>query len=221
MARTILRDGVYERLLAEILEGRIAPGSSLREERLAADLDVSRTPIREALRKLAEEGFVEYLPHRGAKLLMPTPTLAREIFQIREALEAVAVREAAVNMSPARLLLLRDHMESLRPRVAAGDLSDVGDLLHDEIFAACQNRRLEQMMQVFGGQVKWLQNLACQMPDRLPHAFREHDSVITALESRDPEWAESALRAHIRNTLHDLLVGLEEPQQQTNSATAS
>ncbi len=218
MGRTILRDGVYERLLAEILDGRIAPGSNLREERLAADLDVSRTPVREALRKLAEEGFVEYLPHRGAKLLMPTPALAREIFQIREALEAVAVREAAVRISAARLLLLRDHMEMLRPRVAAGDLSDAGDLVHEEIFAACQNRRLEQIMQVFGGQVKWLQNLASQLPDRLRHAFREHDSIVTALESRDPEWAESALRAHIRNTLHDLLIGLGEPQQRGNSA---
>lgn len=204
MPKSILSDGVYNRLLNAILSGKIKPGMNLREEHIAEDFAVSRTPVREALRKLSEEGFVEYVPHRGARLVTPTPDLAREIFQIREALEAVAAREASTRISEPRLKHLRNHFETIRPRIAAGDLKDVGDLLHDEIFAACGNTRLQQLVQVFRGQIRWLQSISSQMPDRLHSAFREHESVLSALESHNPDWAESAIRAHIRNTLSDL-----------------
>lgn len=209
MPKSILSDGVYNRLLNAILKGKYKPGASLREEHLAEDLNVSRTPIREALRKLAEEGFVEYLPHRGARVITPTAAFAREIFQIREALEAVAAREASSRISQERLLKLRDHFETIRPRVAAGDWKDVGDILHDEIFAACGNHRLQQLVSVFRGQIRWLQSISSQLPDRLQSAFREHESVLSALESHNPDWAESAIRAHIRNTLTDLLHHLQ------------
>jgi DNA-binding GntR family transcriptional regulator len=205
MPRSILSDGVYNRLLQAILTGKYKPGMDLREERIAAEFEVSRTPVREALRKLAEEGFVAYVPHRGARLITPTAELAREIFQIREALEAVAAREAATRMSTDRLKKLRAHFESIRPSVAAGDWKDVGDRLHDEIFAACGNARLQQLVSVFRGQIHWLQSISSKMPERMQSAFREHESVLSALESQNADWAESAIRAHIRNTLADLL----------------
>lgn len=209
MRRSILSDGVYNRLLNAILKGKYQPGADLREEHIAESFSVSRTPVREALRKLAEEGFVEYVPHRGARLITPTAELAREIFQIREALEAVAAREASARMSAERLVKLRAHFEAIRPRVAAGDWKDVGDRLHDEIFEACGNVRLQQLVGVFRGQIRWLQSISSQMPERLQSAFREHESVLSALESHNADWAESAIRAHIRNTLGDLLRCLE------------
>ncbi|MFN7933821.1 MAG: GntR family transcriptional regulator [Bryobacteraceae bacterium] len=209
MPKSILSDGVYNDLLDAILKGKYKPGANLREEHLAEDLAVSRTPVREALRKLSEEGFVEYVPHRGARLVTPTATLAREIFQIREALEAVAAREASTRITIERLTKLRAHFETIRPRVAAGNWKDVGDILHDEIFAACGNHRLQQLVSVFRGQIRWLQSISSQLPDRLQSAFREHESVLSALESHNPDWAESAIRAHIRNTLADLLRHLQ------------
>ena len=209
MPKSILSDGVYNRLLESILRGKIKPGFSLREERIAEDLAVSRTPVREALRKLFEEGFVEYVPHRGARLIKPTQVFAREIFQIREALEAVAAREACSQITDDRLNRLRLHFESIRPRIADGDLRDVGDMIHDEIFKACGNVRLQQLTQVYRGQIRWLQTISSQMPERMQGAFREHESVLSALESHNADWAESAIRAHIRNTLHDLMRCLE------------
>lgn len=205
MSRSILRNSAYDRILGAILDGRIAPGASLREERLAADLQVSRTPIREALHKLAEEGFVAYEPHRGARLLKPTAAMAREVFQIREGLEAIAAREAATRMSDDVLKALRVHFRKLRSRIAAGDRSDLGDSIHDAMFAACGNPRLVQLMGVLRGQIAWLQTIAVSVPARPSRAFREHGAILTALEARDPEAAEAATRSHIRGTLADLL----------------
>jgi len=210
MAKAILRDGVYETLRARIITGQLTPGEALGEERLAAELNVSRTPLREALRKLSEEGFVEYKPFRGARVIQPTPELVREIFLIREALEGVAAREAALHVEAGRLHALRQHLEELRPLVARGEVGDVGDAIHELLFSECRNNKLLQMMSVYLGLVRWFQHLATLVPGRLVQAFREHDSILSALEARDPEWAESVARAHVRNTLRDLLESLKQ-----------
>lgn len=205
MSKTILRDNAYGKILAAILDGRIAPGESLREEKLAAELSVSRTPIREALRKLAEEGFVAYFPHRGARLLDPTPDMAREVFQLREGLEAIAAREAAERIEDEALAELRAHFKQLRPRVRRGDVSDVGDVIHQAMLDACGNQRLVQLLGILHGQITWLQSVAVSIPARPARAFREHLVILGALEARDPQAAEDAIRAHLRSTLADLI----------------
>ena len=205
MSKSILRDNTYAQILQAILDGRIAPGEGLREERLAAELNVSRTPIREALRKLAEEGFVLYEPHRGARLLTPTAEMAREVFQIRESLEAIAAREAAARMDAETRTHLRRHFDAIRPRVRAGDLSDVGDSIHPAMFDHCGNQRLVQLRAVLHGQVTWLQTFAVSIPARPARAFRDHLRILVAIEARDAQAAEEAVRTHIQNTLADLL----------------
>jgi len=205
MSKSILRDNTYTQILAAILDGRIAPGEGLREERLAAELNVSRTPIREALRKLSEEGFVLYEPHRGARLLTPTAEMAREVSRIWEGLGATAAREAAVRMDAETRASLRRHFDVLRPRVRVGDLSDVGDSIHAAMFDHCGNQRLVQLSAVLQGQVKWLQTFAVNIPARPARAFREHLRILLALEAQDAEGAETAVRTHIQRTLADLL----------------
>ncbi len=218
MVKSILQEGVYQELRRRITAGKIAPGATLREEHIAAELNVSRTPVREALRKLAEEGFAEYVPHKGARVLTPTPVLVREVFDIREALEGIAARQASAKADPVRLATLRAHFDSLRPRVEGGDLSDVGDSIHEEILRAGHNQRLEHLMSIYHSQVTWFQSVAAHVPGRLQRAFREHESILCALESRDPEWAESAVRAHIRTTLRELLDSIEPPLKKGQAA---
>lgn len=211
--KNILPLGVYDRLCAEIVSGRIAPGTSLREEQIADEMGVSRTPVREALRRLAEEGFVEYYPHRGAKLMLLGPSRVREVFEIREALEGIAARQAASRFTPEQLREMRARFEQLRPRVTAGDLSEVGDFLHSEIFANCGNERLTKLMSGIRNQVQWIQRAATEVPGRLNRAFYEHEGILCALEAGVPEWAESAMRGHIRNTMRELLMQIDTPQQ--------
>lgn len=204
----ILPDGVYEKLRQNILTGVIVPGSSLREEHIAAELEVSRTPVREAIRKLAQEGFIDYQPRRGARLLLPTEDWIRELFQIREALEGIAVREATPRIEKSLLQSSRARFRELRTRVAAGDLRDVGGFLHGEVFAASGNQRLKRLMSTFNAQVLWFQAMATRIAGREERAFWEHEGILRALESRDPSWAENMMRAHVRATMWDLLQSL-------------
>jgi DNA-binding GntR family transcriptional regulator len=205
MSKSVLQDEVYRTLRDDIISGQLAPGTTLGEERLASELKVSRTPLREALRQLSGEGFVEYIPHKGARVMQLTPEFVREVFLIREALEGIAAREAARRIDSAHLKALRERFDALEPCVARGDLADVGDTIHEELFAICGNERLKRLMSTYAGQVAWFQRMAARLPGRLVRSFREHQCILSALECRDAECAESVTRAHIRGVLDDLL----------------
>lgn len=209
MPRTILKDGLCDKLRLRIIGGQASPREPLVEARISSEFHVSRTPVREAVRQLVHEGFAEYAPHCGARVAIPTPQLVREVLLIREALEGIAAREAAAKMQTERLTALREKFERLRPAILAGDLSDAGDEIHRELFEACGNMEMERLIRVYWAKVEWFQRLASDLPDRRSRAFHEHDAILRALESRDTAWAESAARAHVRNTLRELLESFE------------
>ena len=204
------KDAAYLALLDRIFQGQIAPGSALREVRLAQDLGISRTPLREAIRQLSRDGLVECLPHCGARVIQPDEQLVSDIFQIREALEGIAAREAAGHFVAERVCELREYFEKLRVKIAAGDDGDVGDRIHGEILTACRNAELSALMGKYREMISWFQRLASQVPGRLVDAYREHEAILCAIEARDAEWAERAARAHVRNTLRDLLPHLAQ-----------
>jgi DNA-binding GntR family transcriptional regulator len=209
VAISTLKDEVHLALREMIILGKLGPGEKLGEANLATQLNVSRTPVREAIQHLSDEGFIEYLPHCGARVLIPSVQLATETFLVREALEGIAAREAAKRIEPARVEYLRAYFDSLRERVSAGDMSDVGDIIHEETFRITGNPTLERLMSVCRFKISWFQKIASKVPGRLPLAFREHDGILSALEAGDPEWAESVARAHVRHTLDDLLPALQ------------
>lgn len=205
MTLPILKTNAYAEIYASILDGRLTPGSVIEENDLATHCNVTRARIREALRKLADEGMVAFEPKKGIRLLRPTPEMAREVFQIREVLEGVAAREAAKRMEDATRQNLHTYLNALRPRIRAGDVSDVGDPIHEAILAACGNKRLVHMLAVLRRQVRWLQTVAKPEPARTAKEFKEHMAILAALEARDPQAAEEAGRAHIRGALADIL----------------
>lgn len=202
---SVLSDTVREQLRERIIEGVLTPGSQIAEEYWAVELSVSRTPVREAVRQLSEEGFVVCEPHRSARVADLTPVFAIEVLQIREALEGMAVREATPRMEPAVIKQLRAEFEALRVRIAQGDLADVGDRIHGAILSACGNKRLERLMAVYRNHVTWIQQTCATIPGRLPRSFREHESILCAIESRDGEFAEAAMRSHLRNNMSELI----------------
>jgi DNA-binding GntR family transcriptional regulator len=212
MPRAILKDGLHAELRQRIIGGQISPREPLVEERISTEFNVSRTPVREAIRQLVHDGFAEYAPHCGARVAIPTPQLVQEVLLIREALEGIAAREAAMKMETAQVALLRGRFETLRLAVLAGDLSDVGDEIHRDLFQACKNAELERLISVYWGKVEWFQRMASKLPDRRSRAFHEHDGILRGLEARDPAWAENAARAHIRNTLRELLGSFEHSE---------
>lgn len=205
MARRILQQDVYGALRQQIICWERRPGEALVEESLAREFRVSRTPLREALRRLAEDGLVTYEPHKGARVAKLTAEAVRDTFLVREALEGIAAREAASRIDATVLRRFREHYEWLRPLIETGDLTDVGDDVHDLILAAGASDRLRRTMAIIMGQVRWVQHLAEQSEERLVRSFREHESIVLALEARDPIAAEHAARAHVRSALADVL----------------
>lgn len=209
MARQILHHDVYELLRHQIITWQRRPGEQLVEEPLAREFRVSRTPLREVIRRLAEDGLVTCEPHRVARVARLTPELIHDTFLVREALEGIAAREAASRIEESVLRRFREHYERLRPAIAAGDLSDVGDDIHNLILSAGASDRLRRTMAVIMGQVRWIQHLAEQSDERLLRSFREHDSIVLALESRDSIAAEHAARVHVRSARADVLTYLD------------
>lgn len=215
MPSTVLREHVCNVLRERIISGEIPPASGLGEERLAAELDVSRTPLREAIRRLVDEGFLEQEPRRGARVVAFTAELVREVYQVREALEGIAAREAAGRMPEERVQELRQHLELLRPRIEQADFTDTGDFIHEAIFDSCGNSQLQRLMEVYRGRVRWIQQTSFRISHRLDKAFQEHESIVRALECGDADWAETATRRHIRNTVEEL-IELLSPKKRSN-----
>ena len=179
---------------------RCLPGEAFGEESRAREFNVSRTLLREALRRLGEDGLVEYEPHKGARVASLTADTVRDTFLVREAHEGIAAREAATRLDESALRVFREHYDSHRAAIDAGDRTDVGDGLHDLIFSAGASDRLRRTMANIMGQILWIQHLTVQSEERLRRSFREHDSIVLALEARDRIAAESAAGAHVRST---------------------
>ena len=205
MAKQVLQHDVYWSLRQQIIAWKRTPGQTLPEGRLASEFNVSRTPLREALRRLAEEGLVDYEPRKRARVAELNASVVRDVFLVREALEGVAAREAAARATVAAVQKFRYRYEGLRSKVATGDLTNVGDGIHDFIFETGGSERLRKGMGVIMGQVRWIQHVAEQSPERLLRSFREHEAILYSLESRDAAAAEGAARAHVRSVLAHIM----------------
>jgi DNA-binding GntR family transcriptional regulator len=195
-----LREQALEAIRQGILDGRYAPGSLLSENQLAEELQISRTPIREALRELAGGGLVRILPQRGIIVSELSVQDIVEVYQLREQLEGFAVRIAAERLGPADAEALRaDHRQAVA-HMQAGRLRaayDFSVLMHGRIIALAGNGRLAQFMAQLGDQVHRF-GLLTLRHGRVERALLEHGHIIDALIAGKPEEAETLMRLHLR-----------------------
>jgi DNA-binding GntR family transcriptional regulator len=191
-----LRDIVSEEIRSRIFAGELRPGARLIERDLADTFEVSRFPVREALRALQNEGLVEHLPSRG----MVVKTLNRqeviELFDIREALEVLAARLAAGRAAQGSFDGLRRLVGESRAALDVGDLNaahEANSGFHDEIIAMSGNALLESMLEPLLGRLHWLFR---QISD-FEQVSAEHAFLCEAILSGDPQRAASAARSHV------------------------
>ena len=198
-----LGDRVVHQLLDHLLSGRIAPGSRLREVELAARLGVSRTPVREALARLARDGLVELLPNRGAIVRQLGADELRHIYQLREALEGLAAELACEHCTPDDLTRLRTLFDAAAVRDAnfATACRQVDQELHRLIAARSGNPVLAQEIRRFHDLVQLVRERVDDVSGALDQALAEHRAILTALERRRPTEARAAMTAHIRHAL--------------------
>lgn len=200
-----LKDWAAEQLRSAISEGRLLPGEWLRQERLARELGVSHMPVREALKQLAAEGLVEYLPYRGMRVVEFTPDDIQDIYAVRAVLEGRAARAAAGQLSA-------EQIEELRGLVAAMAASLAPEQL---VVNRAQNRRFHELLYRASGRtylIRALEQLWSWFPTMFldtyaatahtPVAGRdtdvdEHTAIVNALAARDGALADRLLAEHV------------------------
>ena len=197
-------DAVYSTLRHCIVLGDLAPGERLRSDGLATRLGVSRTPVREALRKLEAEGLVSASPRLGLIVREISEQDLAEIFAIREALEAAAARLAAENATSAELADMRELLEDMAAVCERGELDVFREMTAEFHLCVCRashNGRLLRMLKDLQDQVRHLKTSTLFIEGRAAEALQEHRALLLALEARDPERAEIVARSHRRKTL--------------------
>ena len=197
-----LRDVVFQTLREAILKVDLRPGERLMELQLAAKLGVSRTPIREAIRMLEQEGLAVTIPRKGAEVARMTEKDMEDVLQIREALDDLAVQVACDKITQEQLERLMATMKNFELAVQAGDLSKIVAYdveFHDVIYEATDNPKLVILLsnlreQIYRYRVEYLKE-----KENYPMLIVEHEEIVQALKQKNKERVADAMRNHIRN----------------------
>jgi len=191
---------VYQRLKKDIISGALAPDSRLVELAIAADFGVSRTPVREALKRLAAENLVFADPSRGMVVHRPDAAEIEDVFVVREVLDGLAAQLAALRMTPSEISKLELIVESMEEAIADDRRQHIiiaNQRFHDVIYSAAGNSVLARVASELRDYVRRYSTLPFASPDRVQHVLSEHRAILDALKDRDPEAAERASGGHL------------------------
>lgn len=191
-----------------ILDGRLAPGQRLKEEELAAELGISRTPVREALLLLQAEGLVDAVPNRGAVVRSHTPEDLDDLYQLRALLEGFAARRAAASVSPETIDALWascERFSELRADTQLRELVKENLFFHSTIHEASGSPRLAAMVRKVIELPFVYKSYVWYSPDQRQISTHYHRQITRALEARDGERAELVMKEHVFEA-RDLLV---------------
>ena len=208
-----LRDVVFNTLRQAILRGELQPGERLMEIQLAQRLGVSRTPVREAIRKLELEGLVLMIPRRGAEVAEITRQDLEDVLEVRAALEELAVKDACEHITDEQLQDLKKAANVFKRSLEGTDLVACAEAdihFHEIIYAATNNKRLVQMLNNLREQMYRyrMENLKDKRTYRT--LVEEHDAIRRALKKHDKEKAGAAINVHIENQRRSILASIME-----------
>ncbi|MEU8223045.1 GntR family transcriptional regulator [Kribbella sp. NPDC048915] len=193
-----LREQVLAELRRRIVDGEYQEGERLTETRLAEDFGVSRNPVREALRVVEAEGFVEILPRRGAVVATLDETAVRDLFSVRQQLETLAAGLAAERATPEGIARLRDLIEQANTAARAEDFDQLAELnsdFHRAVIELSGNRWLHSISAAMYHHVHWV--FRAGAAGRAPHSSEEHVRLLEAIEAGDAAAATTAARLHV------------------------
>lgn len=195
-----LRDVVFHTLRKAILTGELKPGERLMEIHLADQLGVSRTPIREAIRKLELEGLVIMIPRRGAEVAQITEKSLKDVLEVRRALDALCAELACDRITEDEKLQLKKACDDFEKATATGDVTVIAEAdvaLHDIIVAATGNQRLMQLIGNLSEQMYRYRFEYIKDESQHNHLVKEHRIIYESIIRRDKAAAAQAAREHI------------------------
>lgn len=193
-----ISDEVYEHLRNEVLMGSLQPGQWLREQEIAETLNVSRTPVREAVRRLGQEGLLEISPNRGVRVRDLTSTEAVDTYEVRAMLEGRSARLAAQRVTPDQLERLRALLKEIArtpPEDYAAQIK-ADDTFHNAIAELAGNEVLLEMIKLLNSRITRIKILTrdTNLSTTTQH---QHEAIVDAVAAGDAERAEAAMREHL------------------------
>ncbi len=195
-----LTDWAYERIKESILNLEAPPGSQLEVENLANRLEISRTPVREAIHKLEREGFLRKLPHGGFAVVGITPEDIEETFGIRCVLERYAARLAAINHREEELKPLEEKITEFQRCLDDGrmeDLPRINTAFHNLLYGLCRSPRLVKMISDLRDQIYRFRRIILQVEQMARVSNEDHRRMLRAIRERDVEKVEDLVEEHI------------------------
>lgn len=207
-----LEEKVYDELADAILSGKYKKGDALTEIALSKTLGVSRTPVRSALHRLAEEGLVEIVPNRGAVVIGVTTEDLVDIYRIRMRLEGLASAIAAEKMSDEGKKKLLENVELSEFYMSKKDCERFKELdtdFHRIIYRATESRTLERILSDLHRNSKAYRKLSLTVPGRAEKTAEEHRGILDAILSGDAKKAEELTSAHIEHALKNMLTAMK------------
>lgn len=204
------QDGLLDRIRRLVLGGDFPPGAVLPEAFLAQEFEVSRTPIREALKQLQHEGLVEIRPKVGTFVREPTRREIIELFQLKESLEGLAASLLARRGEVQELSVLRRNLEDSEMAAITHDTEAYARLVHEfhwTIVRGSDNRKLVEHYERLMNQLAYQRLVVrtVEHPGRLEASTREHRAILDMIEHKDPFGAESAMRNHVHASSREAL----------------
>jgi DNA-binding GntR family transcriptional regulator len=195
-----LADEIRLQLADEIVRGTLAPGATLDETDLARRFEVSRTPVREALRQLAVSGLIETRPHRGSVVARPDTGQLTGMFEAMAELEGLCAGLAAERMTVAERQALAASHQALRTLISNGDpqrYHEINETFHSTVYAGAHNTYLAEITLATRVRVQPFRRAQFRNLGRLAKSHVEHDLVVTAIDRGDRDGAAKAMRDHI------------------------
>lgn len=202
-----LTEQVYNTLRREILSGRYQKGDALTELGVGEALNVSRTPVREALRQLEQEELVIIRPNKGAVVVGIDEADFMDIYNIRSLLEGIAAERAAKVATEEDIAALKDRVELMEFYVTKQNMErllEMDDSFHHCLFDICRSRMLSRVLKELHIYAAMIRQASIRQPDRAEHTLMEHRAIYEAIRDHDPEAAKQAAIDHIRSTVANI-----------------
>nr|WP_277999002.1 GntR family transcriptional regulator [Moorella sulfitireducens] len=215
-----LREIVFEALREAIINGQLKAGERLMEVQLAEEMGVSRTPVREAIRKLELEGFIVMVPRKGAYVADLSTKDIADVFEIRSALESLAAGLACERITEEELDELERLLIKVADCVAAKDLETLVEIdtqFHEVLYRASRNDRLVQIINNLREQIQRFRTTSLGTPGRMPEALEEHKQLVEAITARNVELARRLAQEHIENAENRMMEAIREEMRASRS----
>ena len=211
-----LRDVVFQTLRQAILRGELKPGERLMEIQLANKLGVSRTPIREAIRKLELEGLVLMIPRKGAEVAKISEKSLKDVLEVRRSLEELAIELACQRMTDTDLQELERKQKKFCEAISRGsamDIAESDESYHDVIYNCTRNTRLVQILNNLREQMYRFRLEYIKDEDKRQILRLEHEKILKELRNRHVAEARAAVREHIDNQEITVLKNIKEQEE--------